>query len=141
MRHPLVDVQEGVDLFLAPDRVVVEVGEAQASRGRSISLPRCPFFVPRHCILLRVLANRPCSSLSVRARPCTLCSGMTSENSPWSPLRHSLYRWLWIASVASYIGTWLQNVGASWLMTSLSSSASLVALVQAATSMSENSAS
>ena len=55
--------------------------------------------------------------------------------SPWSPLRHPLYRWLWIASVASYIGTWLQNVGASWLMTSLSSSASLVAFVQAATSL------
>jgi MFS family permease len=55
--------------------------------------------------------------------------------SPWRPLRHSLYRWLWIASVASNIGTWLQSVGASWLMTSLSSSASLVAFVQAATSL------
>lgn len=55
--------------------------------------------------------------------------------SPWSPLRHTLYRWLWIASVASNIGTWLQGVGASWLMTSLSSSASLVAFVQAATSL------
>lgn len=55
--------------------------------------------------------------------------------SPWSPLHHSLYRWLWIASVASNIGTWLQSVGASWLMTSLSSSASLVAFVQAATSL------
>src|SRR4051794_27497447 len=55
--------------------------------------------------------------------------------SPWSPLRHTLYRWLWIASLASNIGTWLQGVGASWLMTSLSSSASLVAFVQAATSL------
>jgi MFS family permease len=68
---------------------------------------------------------------------------MTSEalserpraESPWSPLRHSLYRWLWIASVASNIGTWLQSVGASWQMTTLSSSASLVAGVQAATSL------
>jgi MFS family permease len=55
--------------------------------------------------------------------------------SPWRPLRHSLYRWLWIASVASNIGTWLQSVGASWLMTTLSSSASLVAGVQAVTSL------
>jgi MFS family permease len=55
--------------------------------------------------------------------------------SPWSPLRHPLYRWLWIASVASNIGTWLQSVGASWLMTTLSPSATLVAGVQAATSL------
>lgn len=53
----------------------------------------------------------------------------------WSPLRHALFRWLWIASVASNIGTWLQNVGASWLMTSLTTSTVLVALVQAATSL------
>ena len=56
-------------------------------------------------------------------------------NSPWHPLRHPLFRALWIANLASNVGTWLQSVGASWLMTSLSSSATLVALVQAATSL------
>jgi MFS family permease len=55
--------------------------------------------------------------------------------SAWSPLRQRLFRWLWIASVASNIGTWLQNVGASWQMTSLTASTTLVALVQAATSL------
>jgi len=55
--------------------------------------------------------------------------------SPWSPLRHPIFRWLWIASVASYIGTWFQNVGASWMMVTLSASPILVALVQAATSL------
>ncbi|HEV8579376.1 MAG TPA: MFS transporter [Thermoanaerobaculia bacterium] len=55
--------------------------------------------------------------------------------SPWSPLRHTIFRWLWIASVASNIGTWFQNVGASWLMTTLSASPAMVALVQAATSL------
>jgi MFS family permease len=40
-----------------------------------------------------------------------------------------------MASVASNIGTWLQNVGASWMMTSLTTSTTLVALVQAATSL------
>ncbi|MFL6195166.1 MAG: MFS transporter [Thermoanaerobaculia bacterium] len=55
--------------------------------------------------------------------------------STWSPLRHSIFRWLWIASVASNIGTWFQNVGASWMMTTLSPSPTLVALVQAATSL------
>ncbi len=55
--------------------------------------------------------------------------------SPWSPLRHPIFRWLWIASVASNIGTWFQNVGASWLMATLSTSPVMVALVQAATSL------
>ena len=58
-----------------------------------------------------------------------------SVSSSWQPLKHALFRWLWIASVASNVGTWLQNVGASWLMTSLTTSAALVALVQAATSL------
>jgi MFS family permease len=58
-----------------------------------------------------------------------------SPLSPWTPLRHKVFRWLWMASLASNIGTWFQNVGASWLMTTLSTSPSQVALVQAATSL------
>lgn len=54
--------------------------------------------------------------------------------STWSPLRHPLFRGLWIATIVSYIGTWMQDVGAGWLMTSLSSSPSMVALVEAADS-------
>ena len=55
--------------------------------------------------------------------------------SAWSPLRQPLFRALWIASVASNIGTWMQNVGAAWLMTSLAPRPTLVALVQAASSL------
>ena len=55
--------------------------------------------------------------------------------SPWSPLRIALFRGLWIATIVSNIGTWMQDVGAGWLMTSLSSSPSLVALVEAADSL------
>lgn len=57
----------------------------------------------------------------------------TDEVSVYGPLRHRLFQWLWIASVASNIGTWMQNVGASWLMTDLSNSSLLVGLVQTAT--------
>src|SRR3989454_12318723 len=57
------------------------------------------------------------------------------SRSPWSPLRQRVFRALWIASVASNVGTWMQNVGAAWLMTSLAPSPILVALVQAATSL------
>jgi hypothetical protein len=53
----------------------------------------------------------------------------------WSPLRQPLFRALWLASVASNIGTWMQNVGAAWLMTSLAPSPTMVALVQAATTL------
>lgn len=52
--------------------------------------------------------------------------------SPWSPLRHATFRWLWLASIASNIGTWMHEVGAGWLMTSLSASPMNVALVQVA---------
>ena len=55
--------------------------------------------------------------------------------SPWSPLRNSLFRGLWIATIVANVGTWMQDVGAGWLMTSLSSSPSLVALVEAADSI------
>ncbi len=52
-----------------------------------------------------------------------------------TPLSYSLFRWLWIASIASNVGTWMQNVGAAWLMTSLAPSALQVALVQTATNL------
>src|SRR5437762_13846313 len=53
----------------------------------------------------------------------------------WSPLRESLFRALWIATVVSSVGTWMQDVGESWLMTSLTTSPVLVALVETAGSL------
>ncbi len=50
----------------------------------------------------------------------------------WAPLREPIFRSLWIAAVVSYTGTWMQNVGAGWLMTELSTSPLMVGLVQAA---------
>jgi len=47
-------------------------------------------------------------------------------------LTEPLFRSLWIAAVVSYTGTWMQNVGAGWLMTQLTSSPLIVSLVQAA---------
>ncbi|HLF73554.1 MAG TPA: MFS transporter [Anaerolineales bacterium] len=55
--------------------------------------------------------------------------------SAWSPLRQALFRSIWIATVVSNIGTWMQSVGAAWLMTSLTPSPLLVALMQTATSL------
>ena len=64
--------------------------------------------------------------------------GMTeppTPPSPYAPLRHPAFRALWAASLASNVGTWLQSVGAAWLMTDLSPSPLMVALVQAATTL------
>lgn len=53
-----------------------------------------------------------------------------------SPLRDNLYRFLWITLFASEIGAYMQNVGASWLITSLEPSPFIVALLQVAISLS-----
>ena len=53
----------------------------------------------------------------------------------WEPLRQPLFRALWLAALASNVGTWMQDVGATWLMTSLTTSPILIALVQAATTL------
>ncbi|MCW8162951.1 MFS transporter [Stutzerimonas stutzeri] len=55
-----------------------------------------------------------------------------AKPSSWSALNHRTFRWLWLASIASNIGTWMHEVGAGWLMTSLSASPLNVALVQVA---------
>ncbi|SFT50126.1 MFS transporter [Pseudomonas marincola] len=55
-----------------------------------------------------------------------------AQSSAWSPLGYKTFRWLWLASIASNIGTWMHEVGAGWLMTSLSASPLNVALVQVA---------
>lgn len=59
----------------------------------------------------------------------------TAASSPWSPLRYNTFRWLWLASIASNIGTWMHEVGAGWLMTSLSASPLHVAMIQVASSL------
>jgi len=55
--------------------------------------------------------------------------------SPWAPLGEPLFRSLWIASVISYTGTWMQNVGAGWLMTQMTLNPFMVGLVQAAAAL------
>jgi MFS family permease len=51
------------------------------------------------------------------------------------PLRSNTFRSLWLAAVVAWLGTWLQNTGAGWLMTTLAPRPFIVAMVQAATIM------
>ena len=62
---------------------------------------------------------------------------MSSTNSASeSPLKNALYRFLWVTMFASDIGVAMQSVGSGWLITSLSPSPFIVALLQMATSLS-----
>jgi MFS family permease len=54
---------------------------------------------------------------------------------PASPLSIPIFRMVWIASLASNFGGLIQSVGASWMMTSLTRDPTLVALVQASTTL------
>lgn len=60
----------------------------------------------------------------------------SAEFSAWSPLRYPIFRMLWLTSVVSNIGSCMHDVGAAWLMTSLTTNPLLVALVQTASALS-----
>src|SRR5258708_18739759 len=49
-----------------------------------------------------------------------------------APLRHPVFRRIWLASLLSNLGLLIQGVGAAWAMTQMTSSADKVALVQTA---------
>jgi len=61
--------------------------------------------------------------------------GGRASAAPWSPLKERTFALIWAATVVSNIGTWMHDVAAGWLMTSLSPSPLMVALVQTATSL------
>src|SRR5438445_714768 len=55
--------------------------------------------------------------------------------SAWKPLRIRGVRWIWLATLVSNIGTWMQTVGAQWLLVGRPHASALVALVQTATTL------
>jgi hypothetical protein len=52
-----------------------------------------------------------------------------------APLRHPLFLALLTTAFASNIGIWMQEVGASWLMTSIAPSPVMVSLIQTAANL------
>ncbi len=55
-----------------------------------------------------------------------------AADSIMAPLRHSVFRRIWLASLVSNLGILIQGVGAAWAMTQMTSTADKVALVQTA---------
>src|SRR5579864_1928493 len=51
---------------------------------------------------------------------------------PWQPLRNRTFRNLLASNLVSDIGTFMQSVGAAWLMTSLTNRPTYIALIQTA---------
>lgn len=56
---------------------------------------------------------------------------MAEKKSPLAPFKNQVFLTIWCASIASNFGGLIQDVGAAWMMTSISSSKDMVALVQA----------
>ncbi|MFZ1427546.1 MAG: MFS transporter [Geminicoccaceae bacterium] len=65
----------------------------------------------------------------------TPSNAAAAGTSAWAPLRERAFALIWTAAVVSNIGTWMHDVAAAWLMTTLSPEPLMVALVQAATSL------
>lgn len=65
------------------------------------------------------------------ATPPPVTSG---QGSGFAPLKYPLFRDRWIASTVSNLGTWMQDTAGTWLMTALTGSPLLIALMQTAAS-------
>jgi hypothetical protein len=111
---------------LPPPRVIFAIGRrenagtitpASAGRGRPRRAP-----------------DPGAKEMPAEADGSTLAPAMAAP-SAWSPLRHSLFRTLWIATVASHIGSYMTDVGQGWLMTTLAPSPLYVALMMTAESL------
>jgi MFS family permease len=57
---------------------------------------------------------------------------LLAANGVMAPLRHAVFRRIWLASLLSNLGLMINGVGAAWAMTQMTSSADMVALVQTA---------
>jgi len=62
-------------------------------------------------------------------------SQQAMSTSPWSPLKIKTFKWLWLATLVSNTGSWMHETGAGWLISTLTESPVVVALLQTATSL------
>jgi MFS family permease len=58
-----------------------------------------------------------------------------NATSAWAPLREPTFRMLWLVWMAANLTLWMNDVAAAWLMTSLTTSPTMIALVTTASSM------
>lgn len=58
-----------------------------------------------------------------------------SKQSPWAPLRRTAFLWLWLGVVVSSVGSWAQTVGTRLLFVSDRNAATIVTLIQTASTL------
>jgi MFS family permease len=69
------------------------------------------------------------------AREDLIAQAPIAKPTGWEPLRRPLFRNRWLASIVSNIGSWMQDTAGTWLMTALTSSPLLIALMQTAANL------
>jgi len=62
-------------------------------------------------------------------------SGKTADAGAFAPLRHATFAVLWTATVVGNTGSFMRDVASSWLVTDLSPSPAMVALIQTAATL------
>jgi MFS family permease len=58
-----------------------------------------------------------------------------NTTSAWAPFRHRTFSAMWSAQFVSNVGSWMQTVGAQWLMLTLTSSATFLGLISTASTL------
>jgi Arabinose efflux permease len=53
----------------------------------------------------------------------------------WAPLRDATFRMLWLVWVATNVAMWMNDVAAAWVMTTLTTSPTVIAMVQTASAL------
>lgn len=65
----------------------------------------------------------------------TIMRMAVTATSTWAPLASPIYRALWVAQFVSNLGTWMQTVGAQWMLVGDPRAPVLVPLMQTATTL------
>ncbi|KAF1018652.1 MAG: putative multidrug resistance protein MdtD [Paracidovorax wautersii] len=79
-------------------------------------------------------ASSPQSPLPPNDRPPLRRKGLRSPEA-LAPLRHATFRMLWLTWVAANTCMWMNDVASAWMMTSLTASPAMVAMVQTASTL------
>jgi MFS family permease len=65
----------------------------------------------------------------------TVSTSTQALESPWAPLKQPVFRMLWSVWLTANVCMWMNDVAAAWMMTSLTTSPIMVALVQSASTL------
>src|SRR5450759_2865408 len=79
-----------------------------------------------------IVVAGPGNPAPLKLSAATLMSATSTVSSTWAPLRNGVFRALWLAVLVSNVATWMQTVGAQWLLVNQPHASILVALVQTA---------